>query len=161
MKKFILIIVLCLVWIGSAYANNIILNCKYLNGINYYDDGKTGYADREGMIKRGIEWDRKYLINANKKELFEESTYDKEFFLINNSTKAETNSQIEWNDMNITWRITYKYKDYEGYDESVLDRSTGALKIIKSYDESNLVRKSTNLKRLESNYNCEVVEKKF
>jgi len=161
MKKLFLILFAGLIWSGSSFANEIILNCKYLNGINYYDDGKTGYTDREGMIKRGIEWDRKYLINANKKELFEESAYDKEFFLIENSTKAETDSQIDWNDMNITWWITTENQDLKGYTKSVLDRSTGSLKILNSYGESNLFRKSTNLKSVESNYNCEVVKKKF
>lgn len=159
MKKLFFIFVVSLVWGGSVFANDIILNCKFINGAHFYENGTTAPISRSGMQSQALNIDEKYLINVNSKKILKESAYSKEFVPIDNNTDY---FDIEWNDLNITWRLKYNYPLMKGQMNRVsLDRSTGVMEQISSFEETSRLRIATKVTQMKSNYNCEIVKKKF
>lgn len=159
MKKLLAIAVLGLLWSASAYANDIILNCKLLNLTTYYEGGKAEPSSRSDMLKTGFNMDQKYLINFNKKKILQEGKFSKEFEPI----KSEFNDvTTNWNDMNVNWVITYNHEDMKGQSRTYnLDRTTGLLEETILYSKGNNIRKAIKTTMMKTNYNCEVAKKKF
>ncbi|WP_440691216.1 hypothetical protein [Candidatus Pelagibacter sp. HIMB1782] len=138
MKKLLSIIVFSLLFGGSGYSEETILNCEFDQGQIIWREGKIeAYNNTDPAKPRN----KTLRINSKKKELF---------LFIDDISPLEKN-QVMWTDKEIKW--FFNDDDYSVNTD--LNRYSGSLV------ESMIFKNNSELISRTHSFNCKKEEKKF
>lgn len=147
MKKLFLTILFAFVLNGVASADEINLECKFNN---YVEFGTSG-SYRTDNSKNPFLKDKFFKMNSNIKKLYKLDTVGNRWYLI---------KDVSWSNDVIKWKVEYDTSDKDIFFNEI-NRLNGRYKYSTNTNENSHFYKVLKIARQEWFYDCSKIEKKF
>lgn len=155
MKKLLSILVFSLLFGGSAYAEDVILECKLINQIVTTNGETNVYSAQD--LNSPIDLDNVFKINSQFETVFSYNRYSEKFEPISRSGK---NFKLYWSENEINWSFVNPIIQGASNTNS-LNRNTGKLVQKIFFDKTSATYKNTRISYSASTSQCQIKEKLF
>ena len=155
MKKLLSILVLSLLFNLSAFAEDVILECKLINQIVTTNGETNVYSAQE--LNSPIDLDNVFKINIKSKTFLSYNRSREEFQQLSRNLN---NFKIYWSENEINWSFEYPILPGASNTNS-LNRNTGKLVQKIFFDQTSATYKNTGISYSASTSQCQIKEKLF